>query len=110
MPRGAAALASFERCAISRAPALVVSSSVVIRSVIGTSSGSAFAATIAAASGPFMSALPSPCSTPSAIRASQGSLRQPVSGTVSMWPDSASPPGGPRCATSARLATPLPSS
>ena len=31
--------------------------------------------------------------------------RVPVSGTVSMWPDSAMPPGGPRCATSARLAT-----
>ena len=29
-----------------------------------------------------------------------------LSGTVSIWPDSAMPPAPPRCATSARFATP----
>ena len=107
MPCGFTRRTSSDVCAISRAPCLVVSSSVVISSVIGTRSGSARAATMAAATGPFMSVLPRPCRMPSVPRrADHGSSCQPVSGTVSMCPDSAMPPIGPRCATSARFATP----
>ena len=93
--------------AMRRAPSFVVSSSVVISSVAGVPAGAALAARMQAASWPFMSTLPRPCSQPSVSRrGDQGSLSHPVAGTVSMWPDSAMPPRGPRCATSARLATP----
>ena len=75
--------------------------------VIGTLAGSAITATTAAATGPFMSVVPSPCITPSlSTRADHGSSCQPVSGTVSMWPENARPPFGPRCATRHRFATP----
>ena len=74
---------------MARAPCLLVSSSVVSSSVTGTSAGIPRAATMQAATGPFMSTDPNPCSTPSTIRGVQGGLVQPVSGTVSMWPDRA---------------------
>ena len=53
------------------------------------------------------SVVPSPCMIPSAsTRADHGSVVQPVSGTVSIWPENATPPGPPRCATITRFATP----
>src|SRR6185437_16391789 len=54
---------------------------VPITRVIGTLSGNARAATMAAATGPFMSVLPRPCSTPLSMRPDHGSVCQPVSGT-----------------------------
>ena len=75
--------------AIARAPCFDVSSSVVMSSVTGTCAGMPRAATMQAATGPFMSTEPSPCSTPSATRGVQGESVHPVSGTVSMWPERA---------------------
>ena len=85
IPFGRTARTSCDCSAITFAPCLVLSSSVVIRKVTGTRSGKPRAAMIAAATGPFMSVLPRPCSTPSAsVCADHGFSCQPVSGTVSM--------------------------
>jgi hypothetical protein len=76
--------------ATARAPSFVVSSSVVISSVAATSAGTDLAARMQAATAPFMSTLPSPCSRPAeSIRGAQGSSCHPVSGTVSIWPERA---------------------